>query len=273
MQSINFCRFLPVGKPAIAVEFLNSWGIDEIIILDITASKNQVLKNYAFIEQLSRACFVPLTVGGGINSIEDVHALLRYGADKVVINAHCLSDPDFITEVAEVFGSQCVVVSIDVIGSDRSEYHVYNAASDILTDIDPVEWAQNVEAKGAGEIFLTSVDRDGSKNGYDLDLIDLVASQVKIPVIASGGAGNPGHILDVFSKTNASAVSASNFFHFFEHSVILTKSVLRDNQSDVRLNTHAEYSGSRYGIDFRLKKQSDAYLQDLLFEKIEKEII
>ncbi|MBI4309492.1 MAG: imidazole glycerol phosphate synthase subunit HisF [Candidatus Omnitrophica bacterium] len=273
VQSINFCRYLPVGKPAIAMEFLNSWGIDEIILVDITASKDRSRKRFEFIEHFSRRCFVPLTVGGGINSVEDIRALLNFGADKIAVNSHCLTSPGFIAEAAHVFGSQCIVVSIDVAGSSPSDYRVYNAAQGDITDMDPVAWAKTVETQGAGEIYLTSVAKDGSKSGFDLALIDLVARSVKIPVIASGGAGNPAHILDVFTKTNASAVSAANFFHFSEHSVITTKSFLRINKIDVRLNTYADYEQACLGDDFRLRKQPDSYLQNLLFEKIEKEVI
>lgn len=273
VQSINFRSYLPVGNSSVAIEFLNTWGIDEIVLLDISASRDHLRKKYDFIEQISRVCFVPLAVGGGINSIEDIQALLRFGADKIVVNSHCLTAPDFITQASNIFGNQCIVVSMDVVGATRREYRVYNAAKGITTDIDPVQWAQEVETRGAGEIYLTSVDRDGSKKGYDLELIDLVLRNVKIPVIASGGAGNPSHLLDVFRGTDVSAVSAANFFHFSEHSVIAAKSFLRNNQIDIRLNTHANYEKNPIGSDFRLKKQSDAYLENLFFEKIEREII
>ena len=138
--------------------------------------------------------------------------------------------------------------------------------------MDPVQWALKAEQMGAGEIYLTSVDRDGSKSGYDCVLIDMVASAVRIPVIASGGAGHPAHMLEVFSKTKASAVSAANFFHFYEHSVIATKAVLKQAMDDIRLNTHARYAGQVFEQG-RLSKHDDEYLQHLLFEKIEKEVI
>ncbi len=273
VQSINFRTFLPVGKPAIAIEFLNAWGIDEIVLVDITASKDHTRKTYDFIEQISRRCFVPLTVGGGINSIDDIRALLNFGADKIVVNAHALSNPEFITQAAHIFGNQCIVASIDVKGSKPSEYRVYNATKGHATDLKPLDWAKRLEALGAGEIYLTSVDRDGSKQGFDLGLIDMVAGNVAIPVIASGGAGHAGHILEAFAKTKASAVSAANFFHFSEHSVIASKALLSNNRINIRLNTPATYTEASFDENFRLKKQPDEYLGNLLFEKITKEII
>ena len=273
VQSINFQKYLPIGSPEIAIEFLNSWGIDEIILVDITASRDLSRKNYRFIERVSKRCFVPLTVGGGINTTNDIRALLHLGADKISINSHCLAVPEFVRESANIFGSQCIVVSIDVVGCNPSEYRVYNAVQEKVMDMNPIVWAQKMEAMGAGEIYLTSVNRDGTKKGFDLELIDLVSSKVKIPLIASGGAGNPGHILEVFTKTKACAVSAANFFHFSEHSIVVTKAFLRDNKMDIRLDTHANYEQFPLDGDFRLKKQPDICLQNLLFEKIEKEII
>lgn len=273
VQSISFKNYLPVGKPAIAIEFLNLWGIDEIILLDITASKNGIGPNFEMMQGITRSCFVPLTVGGGIRSINDIKRLQDFGADKISINSAALGEPKFITESANIFGSQCVIVSIDVVGSSPSEYRVFDAIKKCKTLLHPTDWAREVEARGAGEIYLTSVDRDGSKRGFDLHLIDLVAGCVNIPVIASGGAGHSGHILEAFQKTKASAISVANLFHFSEHSVITTKAFLANYNMDIRLNTHANYLASFFDENYRLKKNSDIYLEDLLFKKIEKEII
>lgn len=273
VQSIRFRRYLPVGRPAIAVEFLNSWGVDEIVVLDISASRNRALKRYDFVRELARRCFVPLTVGGGIDSIQDIRSLLGLGADKVCINSYCLESPHFIREAANVFGNQCIVVGIDATGSPSDGYRVYDAVRGEVTGLDPSEWAKTVQHEGAGEIYLTAVHRDGTKEGYDLALIERVANSVKIPVIASGGAGNPGHMLEVVTNTSASAVSAANFFHFTEHSVITTKAVLSRTQAQVRLDTHADYKAASFDQDYRLRKQADSYLEDLLFEKIEREVI
>ncbi|SNB45048.1 imidazole glycerol phosphate synthase subunit HisF [Geobacter sp. DSM 9736] len=273
VQSINFRKYLPVGKPEIAIEFLNSWGVDEIVVVDITASKDRGRKDYRFVNGITRSCFVPLTVGGGIDCIEDIRSLLNLGADKICINSHCLGSPEFITEAADIFGSQCIVVSIDVAGNCESDYFVYDASRGVVTDLRPLEWAKEVQKRGAGEIYLTSVERDGSKAGYDLKLVDTIASGVEIPVIASGGAGNAGDIHEVFSKTGASAASAANFFHFFEHSVITTKAALTRSHDAIRLNTHASYAKADFDGDFRLRKLADEYLRDLLFERIQKEVI
>jgi cyclase len=273
VQSINFRKYLPVGKPAIAVEFLNEWGIDEIVILDITASKDLTRKKYDFIETVARSCFVPLTVGGGINSIEDIRNLLSLGADKISINSACFSNPNFISTAANIFGSQCIMVSIDVKEKEPSVYRVYNASNDSVLDLNPVSWAKTVESLGAGEIFLNSVDRDGSKKGFDIELINLVAGSVQIPVVACGGAANFNHVLEAFSKTSASGISAANYFHFSEHSVITTKAALLKHGVDIRLNTHANYENNSFDLDFRLKKQPEAVLENLLFEKVEKEVI
>ena len=273
VQSIGFRRYLPVGRPEVAIEYLNHWGIDEIILLDISASKDHSRKQYDFIEKISRTCFVPLTCGGGIDSIGDISSLLKYGADKVAVNSAALHDPDLIARAAKVFGKQCIVVSIDVSGADFCDYRVYDSVCGRTTAFDPVSLARKVEVLGAGEIYLTSVDRDGFKAGFDLQLIDQVAKSVNIPVIASGGAGNPGHILEVFNRTSASAVAAANFFHFAEHQVILAKAVLKSNGVDIRLNTQVDYGNGDFFDDFRLKKRNETYLAELLFHKIEKEII
>lgn len=273
VQSLNFRRYLPVGKPAISVEFLNCWGIDEIIILDITASKDHTRKNYEYIKAVTRSSFVPLTVGGGINSLDDIDSLLRSGADKISLNTTCFSKPEFITEAAKVFGRQCIMVSIDAAGSEATGYRVYNAAKSKVLEIDPATWAREVEALGAGEIFLNSVDRDGAKSGFDIALINRVAGAVQIPVVACGGAGNFAHISEAFRRTSASGIAAANFFHFTEHSVITTKAALLRDGVDIRLNTHANYEDSSFGVDYRLKKRPEDYLENLLFEKVEKEVI
>lgn len=273
VQSIRFRRYLPVGKPDIAVEFLNSWGVDEIIILNISASHRCAANQYDFITDAARNCFVPLTIGGGIKSVEDIRLLLGRGADKVCINSYCLATPELIRKAADVFGNQCIVVGIDALGSSSDGYRVYDASRGTATDLDVLEWARAVEDLGAGEIYLTAVDRDGTKEGYDLALIERIASAVSIPVIASGGAGHPGHMQQVMTETSASAVSAANFFHFSEHAVITAKAALSRALAPIRLDTHANYAATPLDQDYRLSKQPDSYLEDLLFEKIPKEVI
>jgi imidazole glycerol-phosphate synthase subunit HisF len=273
VQSHNFRTYLPVGRPEVAVEFLNQWGIDEIVVLDISASQDRKSKSYEFLERVAKDCFVPLTVGGGIDSIDDISRLLNLGADKAAMNSICLESPGIITEAAKTFGSQCVVVSIDVVGKSPAEYRTYNAAQRKVLDMHPADWARKVEGMGAGEIYLTSIERDGTKQGYDLELIKSVCAAVKIPVIASGGVGSAQHIIEVFKKTSVSGASAANFFHFFEHSVNLTKAALRQNEIDVRLNTNGQYEDALFTEGGRLLKKPEARLENLVFEKILKETI
>jgi len=273
VQSINFNRYLPVGSLPVTVEFLNNWGIDEIVILDIDAAKYNRKPNFDLIKKAAERCRVPLAIGGGITSVEDIKKLMHCGADKVVINAAALARPDFITEAANVFGNQCIVVSMDVSGDNKKNYFVYSHISNKSLGINPVEWAKQVESLGAGELFVTSVNRDGSKSGYDIELINIIARSVNIPVIASGGAGKPEDVLDLFKKTNASAASVGNYFHFFEHSVNITKAILSKNSENVRIDDPANYLESQFIDNCRLAKKSDEFLENLLYKKIIKETI
>jgi cyclase len=273
VQSILYKKYLPVGKPHIAVEFLNQWGIDEIILLDISATKEERGPDVAMIRTLAKKCFVPLTVGGGVTNLDQVKELMSCGADKISINRKALVEPKFISMFAHEYGNQCVVVSIDVVGNKQSEYKVYDYLSGAHLDIDLVTWAQEVEEYGAGEIFLTAVERDGSYRGFDVELIDLISEKVDIPVIASGGAGNAEHFHHLFHMTSASAGCAANFFHFTEHSVNITKSHLVKKKLPVRLETHADYGENEFDREFRLRKKNDQVLEDMLFIRIEKEII
>lgn len=273
VQSIGFKKYLPVGKPEIAVEFLNQWGIDEIVLLDITATKNGRQPDFKMVKKLSEKCYVPLTIGGGITQLSHVSELMHSGADKFSINHTALDTPGFITEAAHVYGNQCVVVAIDVWRDETGKCLVYDYIKKSTIDKDPVEWAKEAEELGAGEIFLTSVNRDGSYKGYDIDLIARVSGAVSIPVIASGGAKNANDFREVFSKTDAMAASAANFFHFTEHSVIIAKSEMVKEGDTIRFETHADYAESKVDAEFRLLKKDDTVLENMLFEKIEKEVI
>jgi cyclase len=271
VQSINFKKYLPVGKPPIALEFLNQWGIDEIILIDISASKKNKEPNYSVVEKASEKCFVPLTVGGGISKIEHIQRLMQCGADKISLNTSAIYQPELITSAAHIFGDQCVVVSIDAIITS-SGYRVYDYVNKKTLEISPAEFAKEAVKLGAGEILINSVDRDGSYLGYDHELINSICAQVKVPVICSGGAKNADDFIKVFQETNVSAASAANFFHFFEHSVNITKCGIK-KKADVRLETHADYSESKFDLNFRLQKKSDQELEEMLFIRIEKEII
>jgi cyclase len=271
VQSIGFKRYLPVGKPAIALEYLNSWGIDEIILLDISATAGRRQPDYEMIRNASLKCYVPLTVGGGITDVNHIKELMHCGSDKVALNQAAIYQPELITAAAEIFGNQCVVVSIDAI-KIANGYRVYDYINKKNLDFSPAEMAKYSEELGAGEILINSVDRDGSYTGYDKELIDSVCSQVNVPVIGCGGAKNSKDILDVLQHTAVSAACAGNFFHFTEHSVNITKANISKHMN-VRLETFADYSENQFDDEFRLLKKDDAILEEMLFMKIEKEVI
>jgi len=271
VQSVGFQRYLPVGKPAIAVEFLNQWGIDEIILLDITASRKGREPNFALVRSLAQHCRVPLTVGGGITHLAHIHELMHCGADKVAFNQAALHHPDLLTEAARVFGDQCIVASIDARWAGNG-YRVYDYLIGQTLALSPSDLASRLQAIGAGEILLNSVDRDGMKSGFDLDLINQTADAVTVPLIVCGGAGVPAHFLDVLEKTSSSAIAAANFFHFFEHSVTITKA-LTQQHSAIRHETHALYQDNDLDAMGRSLKKPDTTLEALLYLKIEKEVI
>lgn len=272
VQSIGFAKYLPVGSPAIAAEFLNRCGIDEIVLLDMSVTPAGKEPDHELIVKVSKKCFVPLTVGGGVASVEEMRKLTHYGADKVSINTAALEDPSIIEEGAKVFGRQCVVVSMDVRGSN-GKYEVFADSGKRSTGKTPVEWAKEAESRGAGEILLNSIDRDGSKTGYDLDLVNSVTDAVQVPVIACGGAGHPAHFLELAVKTGASAFAAGNFFYFTEHGPITVKSHLVKAGVDVRLDTYAHYRDAQLDAAGRIAKRDELYLEKLKFEYHPEEVI
>jgi cyclase len=271
VQSIGFKKYLPVGKPAIAIEFLNQWGVDEIILIDISATTSNLGPQFDIIRNASKKGFVPLTVGGGISTVEQMRELMHCGADKISVNQAALSNKSLITEAAHVFGDQCVVISVDAV-KIADKYLVYDYRLKKSTGIEVSTFAKEMESLGAGEILVNSVDRDGSYSGFDLQLMNEVCDKVNIPVIAAGGANSADDFIEVFSKTKVSAASAANFFNFTEHSVNITKSQII-KQLDIRLETFADYKDADLDADFRLKKKSDEVLENMLYIKIEKEII
>ncbi|MDO8530050.1 MAG: imidazole glycerol phosphate synthase cyclase subunit [bacterium] len=274
VQSIGFRTYLPVGDPRVSVEFLSAFGIDEIIILDIDATRQNRKLNFALITEISKRIFVPLTVGGGIKTLEDMRKLLHCGADKIAINAAAIKNPHIIKEAALVFGNQCIVVSLDVKANKGGEYEIFSDSGNISTGLEPVSFARKVEQLGAGEILINSIDRDGSKSGYDVPLIKSITAAVKIPVIACGGVGLPNHFLEGFEKGEASASAAGNFFHFTEHSPILVKSYLAQKKVDVRLDTYANYADATLDKKTgRISKRPESYLDKLRFEYLPEEVI
>ncbi len=271
VQSIGFKKYLPIGKPLIAIEFLNQWGIDEIILTDISASSRKLKPNFELIKEAAVKCHVPLTVGGGISCIEDIKELMNCGADKISLNQAAHIDPELIAQAAHIFGDQCIVISIDAIKTKKG-YQVFNYINQRPRDLLVVDFVKQVQASGAGEILLNSVDRDGTYKGYDLELINNVCGVATVPVICCGGAKNAHDFIEVLTQTNVSAASAANFFHFTEHSVNITKSIIK-KRLDIRLETFANYQDTTYDDDLRLDKKNDKVLEEMLFVRIEKEII
>ena len=272
VQSFNFNRYLPIGSLAIAVEHLNNWGIDEIIILDLDATPEKRGPNIQMIHSVSEKCFVPLVVGGGISTISDIRCLIHNGADKVVINKAAINDLGFVRHASTTFGNQCIVISIDVRKKD-DQYEIFVDSGETATGLCPIEFARRLEDAGAGEILLNSIDRDGSKTGYDLKLISRVADAVRIPVIACGGVGHPKHIADGIHHTSASAFAVGNYFHFIEHSVVLCKAYLIRHGFDIRLDTRISYDDFEMDDDGRLTKMDDNRLENLRFQHYRQEIL
>jgi cyclase len=229
VKGIQFDSWRTVGSAMQAVKVYNLREVDELVFLDISATQEGREPDYELIDDLADECFMPLTVGGGVRSVAHVERLLRVGADKVALNTAAVDTPDLVSAIAETFGSQCVVVSMDV-----KEGKVVVESSTRATALDPVDHARRVEDAGAGELLVTSVDRDGTMTGYDLDLVSEVAQAVTIPVIASGGAGS---YEDLFAaiEAGASAVAAASIFHFTENTPLGAKRFLRGRGVPVRL--------------------------------------
>lgn len=233
VQSKHFKHTNSVGSAMTAIDFFNTWAIDEIILLDVTRKQDTRTVFHNDLIELSKRCFVPLAVGGWVKDLEEVRRLLTEGADKVVVNTEAVRNPSFLQDAAKRFGNQCMVVSIDALRKEDGSYEVYINRGSEPTGLHAVEWAKKAEELGAGEIFLTSIDNDGSQKGYDLELIESVSHAVDIPVIASGGVGDWSHCAEGI-QAGASAVSAANIFHYFEHSTKKAKNYLYENGIEVR---------------------------------------
>ena len=235
VKGINFVGIKEVGDPvACAIEY-DKQGADEIVFLDITATHEGRGTMLDVVRRTAKNVFVPLTVGGGIRSAEDFRELLLAGADKVSVNSAAIKNPAIISEAASRFGNQCVVVAIDGKKTAENKYNVYVNGGRIDTGLDVVQWAIEAEKLGAGEILLTSMDADGTKQGFDLDMLNAVCNVVNIPVIASGGCGELAHFTEVFQKTSADAALAASIFHYGELTVNQVKMELQKNNLPVRL--------------------------------------
>ncbi|MDP7979418.1 imidazole glycerol phosphate synthase subunit HisF [Bacillus multifaciens] len=235
VKGVNFVGLQDVGDPVAIAAAYNEAGADELVFLDITATHEDRKTMIDVVERTANQVFIPLTVGGGISTVQDMYGLLRAGADKVSLNSAAVKRPALIEEGAEQFGSQCIVAAIDAKKSGENKWNVYVNGGRIDTGMDVVEWAKRVERLGAGELLLTSMDADGTKDGYDLLLTETVSKAVGIPVIASGGCGSIEHIAEVFQRTSANAALAASIFHYGEATIQETKQKLQKEQIEVRL--------------------------------------
>jgi len=239
IKGISFDSWRRVGPVLPAIKVYNLRQVDEIILVDITATLENRCPDYEAIAEFTAECFIPITIGGGIRSVDHITNLLRAGADKVSLNSCLFENPELVKLASNQFGSQCIVASIDVRKKTDGTYECYKDSGMVPTGKEVVAWAKTMEEFGAGEILLTSIDRDGTMGGYDLELIKRVSSMVNIPVIASGGAGTYQHMFEAISIGNASAVAAASIFHFTEQTPLEAKKYLAEHKIPVRLiNTY-----------------------------------
>ncbi len=236
VKGVNFVNLTDAGDPVAVAAAYDKAGADEVVFLDITASSDGRKTVVDMVRNVAKEVFIPFTVGGGIRTVEDFKEILREGADKVSVNSAAIKRPELIKEAADIFGSQCVVVAIDAKRREPFDgWNIYLNGGRVDTGIDAVEWAKKAESLGAGEILLTSMDCDGTKNGYDIELTRTISEAVSIPVIASGGAGKLEHFKDAVTEGKADAVLAASLFHFKELEIKEVKEYLREEGISVRL--------------------------------------
>lgn len=236
VKGVNFVNLMDAGDPVEIAAAYDKAGADELVFLDITASSDARNTVVDMVRKVAEKVFIPFTVGGGIRTIDDFKAILREGADKISVNSAAIMNPSLISDAADKFGSQCVVVAIDAKRrADGSGWNIYKNGGRVDMGIDAVEWAMKVNELGAGEILLTSMDCDGTKAGYDIELTKIISENVSIPVIASGGAGNMQHFYDALTVGKADAALAASLFHFKELEINEVKRYLRDKNVPVRL--------------------------------------
>ena len=234
VKGVNFVNLVDAGDPVEAARAYDAAGADELCFLDITASHENRATLYDVVRRTAEQCFMPLTVGGGVREVEDIRRLLLAGADKTSINTAAVSRPELVREAAEKFGSQCVVVAIDAKQAAPARWEVFTHGGRRATGIDAIDWAKRMTELGAGEILLTSMDRDGTKQGFDIALTRAVADAVTVPVIASGGVGTLAHLVEGLRDGHASAVLAASVFHFGTYRIRHAKAALRDAGIPVR---------------------------------------
>lgn len=235
VKGVNFVNLVDAGDPVEQAKAYENQGADELVFLDITASSDNRAIMRDVVERTAGECFMPLTVGGGLRTLEDIRLMLNAGADKVSLNTSAITNPNLVSEASAKFGNQCIVVAIDAKREGEGRWNVYTHGGRNRTELDAVEWAKEVERRGAGEILLTSMDCDGTKDGYNIALTRAVSDAVKIPVIASGGAGNLKHLVDAVKLGGASAVLAASIFHFGTYTIEQAKREMRAAGLPVRL--------------------------------------
>ncbi|MBD3378905.1 MAG: imidazole glycerol phosphate synthase subunit HisF [Candidatus Omnitrophica bacterium] len=234
VKGVNFVNLVDAGDPVSNAEIYNAEGADELVFLDITASHEKRKTMVDVARRVAEKVFMPYTVGGGISGVEDIRELLNAGCDKISVNTSAVNDPSIVSKGSEKFGSQCIVVAIDAKKNQSGSWNVFVKGGREDTGMDAVEWARKVDSLGAGEILLTSMDRDGTKDGYDIELTRKVSESVRVPVIASGGCGSREHILEALTDGKADAALAASIFHFKEYTIGEVKAYLRGNGVLVR---------------------------------------
>jgi len=235
VKGVNFKNLKDAGDPVLTAQIYDELGADEICFLDIAATLENRDVTLDLVRKTSEKCFIPITVGGGIRTIEDIRHLLLNGADKVSFNSAAIRDPDIISTAANKFGSQCIVVAIDAKKTKNDKWEIFSHGGTKETGIEAISFAKDMQERGAGEILLTSMDKDGTKDGYDIELTKLISDSLNIPIIASGGAGKLEHFKNVLEKGKASAILAASIFHFGEISIKQVKSYLRREGIPVRM--------------------------------------
>jgi imidazole glycerol-phosphate synthase subunit HisF len=235
VKGVSFINLRDAGDPVELAAFYDREGADEVVFLDITASHERRKTVVELASRTAEKVFIPYTIGGGIESIEDIREILRKGADKISMNTSAVKNPELIAKSSKVFGSQCIVVAIDAKKTGSNHWEVFIHGGRTPTGLDAVGWAIEVQKLGAGEILLTSMDKDGTKDGYDIELTRAVVSSVNIPVIASGGAGSLEHLRDVFTQANADAALVASIFHYGEHTVREAKKYLKSQGINIRI--------------------------------------
>lgn len=235
VKGVNFVDIKDAGDPVEVARRYNVEGADELCMLDITATHEDRNTMLETVHAIAGEVFIPLTVGGGIRTLENIKTMLHAGADKIAINSAAVKDPDFVRAAAERFGSQCIVVAIDAKQTAVGHWEIFTHGGRNETGIDAVEWAVQMEQLGAGELLVTSMDRDGTKNGFDLDLMKTLSERIQIPIIASGGVGNLQHLVDGVLEGKADAVLAASIFHFAEYSISQAKEFMHDAGIEMRL--------------------------------------